>query len=150
MKNESLTVFVESIANFFKTHTKTEVDIGTPFLIDNINKYLSDYTGIISISGNHKGSVFFTMPSRMAIHLLSEMGLMSTQDEKLMDLVGEVCNTVAGNARREFGDQFILSVPIMFKGETENIKVHDVASIYIIPVVWQGIKSHLIINLNGE
>ena len=150
MNNESLTVFVESIANFFKTHTKAEVDIGAPFLIDDINKYLSDYTGIISISGNHKGSVFFSMPRRMAIYLLSEMGLMSTQDEKLMDLVGEVCNTVAGNARREFGDQFILSVPIMFKGKTQSIKVYDIASIYIIPVVWQGIKSHLIINLNGE
>jgi len=39
MNNESLTVFVESIANFFKTHTKAEVDIGAPFLIEDIHRH---------------------------------------------------------------------------------------------------------------
>jgi len=150
MNDESLAVFVEGIANFFKTVTQTPATVGTPFLIQDINDYLDDYTGIIGISGNHKGSVFFTTTRRLAVHLLSDMGVMTTREEKLMDLVGEVCNTVSGNARREFGDQFMLSTPVMIKGKSENVKVYDIASIYVIPIVWRDLNAHLIINLNED
>jgi len=148
MKSENLTVFVDGIANFFQTVTQTPATVGTPFLIQDINEYLNDFTGIIGITGNHKGSVFFTTTRRLAVHLLSDMGVMTTRDDKLLDLVGEVCNTVSGNARREFGDQFMLSTPVMIQGRSENVKVYDVASIYVIPIVWRDLNANLIINLN--
>ena len=132
MKSENLAVFVEGIANFFKTVTQTSASVGTPFLIQDINEYLHDFTGVIGISGNHKGSVFFSTSRRLAVHLLSDMGVMTTRDDKLMDLVGEVCNTVSGNARREFGDQFMLSTPVMIQGKSEAVKVVDIASIYAV------------------
>ena len=62
-----------------------------------------------------KGSVFFSASTILLTNLISQIGIITTQEEKLMDLVGEVSNTIAGNARREFGDQFLLSVPIVFK-----------------------------------
>ena len=37
MKSENLSVFVEGIANFFKTVTQTPASVGTPFLIQDIN-----------------------------------------------------------------------------------------------------------------
>jgi len=148
MKSENLTVFVDGIANFFKTVTQTSANVGTPFLIQDINEYLHDFTGVIGITGNHKGSVFFSTTRRLAVHLLSDMGVMTTRDEKLLDLVGEVCNTVSGNARREFGDQFMLSTPVMIQGKSENVKVTDIASIYVIPIVWRDLNASLIINLN--
>ena len=150
MKSENLSVFVEGIANFFKTVTQTPASVGTPFLIQDINEYLEDFTGVIGITGNHKGSVFFSTTRRLAVHLLSDMGVMTTRDEKLLDLVGEVCNTVSGNARREFGDQFMLSTPVMIQGKSENVRVTDIASIYVIPIVWRDLNANLIINLNED
>jgi len=147
MKDEKLAVFVDALANYFDTTTDSKANIGTPFLIKNINEYLDDFTGIIGITGNHKGSVFYTTPKRMAIQLISSMGLMTTKDSKLMDLVGEVCNTISGNARREFGEDFMLSVPLVLQGKGSDIAVSNVASVYVIPIVWQDSKSHLIINL---
>jgi len=72
------------------------------------------------------------------VDALSNMGLITARDSKLMDLVGEVCNTIAGNARREFGENFILSVPLLLHGKGSDIAVSNVTSIYVIPIVWKG------------
>jgi len=150
MKEDSLEVFVDGVSRYFETLTETPAQIGTPFLIQDINSYLFDYTGIIGISGNHKGSVFFSAPRRLLIRLMAAMGILTTVDSKLLDLVGEVSNTISGNARSEFGDQFMLTVPLVLKGKSDSLKVPDVTSIYVIPIVWQHLKAHLIINLDEE
>lgn len=147
MKAENLNVFVEGISNFFKTVTQTPASVGTPFLIQDINEYLYDFTGVIEIAGNHIGSVFFSTTRRLAVHLLSDIGVMTTRDDKLMDLVGEVCNTVSGNARHDFGDQFIISTPMVIQGKSKSIKAAEVISIYVIPIVWRDLDANLIINL---
>lgn len=135
MNNEKLQVFVDGVTNYFETVSDEPVSVSTPFLISDINKYLSDYTGIIGISGNQKGSVFFTAPKGLLAHLLNDLGVLSTQEDKLMDLVGEVSNTISGNARREFGDQFMLSVPVVLKGTSDQIAVAKTVEIYVIPIV---------------
>lgn len=150
MKERSLEVFVEGVAHYFSTTTGSAANIGTPFLTQDINKYLYDYTGIIGISGNHKGSVFFSASLVMLTNLIAKIGILTTQEEKLMDLVGEVSNTIAGNARREFGDQFLLSVPIVLKGKGEDIKVSNAVNIYVIPIIWNDRKANLVINLNED
>ncbi len=150
MNQENLEVFVDGLTNYFDKTTSSLAKVSTPFLIQDINQYLSDYTGIIGISGNHKGSVFFTAPRILIVKLISEIGVLTTQEDKLMDLVGEISNTISGNARRTFGDQFMLSTPIVLKGKTEQLHVSDVTNIYVIPVVWKNMTAHLIINLNQE
>jgi len=147
MNDESLAVFVDGAANYFGTFSKTPAAIGAPFLIQDINKYLEDFTGIIGISGNKKGSVFFSAPRELLIQLITSIGVLTTQDEKLMDLVGEVSNTISGNARREFGEEFMLSVPVVIQGKSENVKVTNVAEIYVIPISWKNYEAYLIINL---
>jgi len=147
MNNDQLQVFVDGVTNYFETLSDEPASVGTPFLISDINKYLSDFTGIIGISGNHKGSVFYTAPKSLLMHLLNELGIMSSQTDKLMDLVGEVSNTISGNARREFGDQFLLSVPVVLKGTSADIAIANKVDIYVIPIVWKHLKSNLIINL---
>ena len=150
MKEQSLTVFVDGLTNYFNTVSSDKAKVSTPFLIQDINEYLFDFTGIIGISGNHKGSIFFTAPRIMMVKLISEVSAQTTKDEKLLDLVGEVSNTLSGNARREFGDQFMLSTPITFLGKGQQMRVSDISNIYVVPVVWQNMKAHLIINLNEE
>ncbi len=150
MNDENLSVFVDCVTNYFDTISEDAAKVGTPYLIKDINANLSDYTGIIGISGSKKGSVFFSAPQSMLAHLLIELGLISTQESKLMDLVGEVCNTISGNARREFGDQFMLSVPLVLKGKGEELAITRTVEIYLIPIVWRRFKANLIINLGDS
>lgn len=147
MNDEGIKLFVEGSSHYFETVTKKAATIGAPFLIKDINQYLSDYTGIIGISGIYKGSVFFSAPKNMLVQILSSMGILSTQEDKLMDIVGEVSNTIAGNTRREFGDQFMLSTPIVLKGRSDDVKVSKVEKIYVIPIIWRQHQANLIINI---
>jgi len=150
MNEQSLGVFVDGLTNYFNVASTESANVSTPFLIQDINEYLFDFTGIISISGNYKGSIFFSAPRIMMVKLISEISVPTTRDEKLLDLVGEVSNTLSGNARRQFGDQFMLTTPITFLGKSQQMRVADISSIYVVPVVWLGMKAHLIINLNEE
>ena len=136
MNDENLEMFVEGTNHYFETVTQKPAVIGAPFLVKDINEYLSDYTGVIGISGNHKGSVFFTAQG-MLRQLLAVLGILEAGEGKMMDLVGEVSNTISGNARRTFGDQFMLSTPIVLKGKSESVKVARVEEIYVIPLVWR-------------
>lgn len=149
MNDEDLSVFVDGVANYYETVSRKMPTIGSPFLTTDINKHLSDYTGIIGISGNHKGSVFFSAPKEMLTQLITSMGVLTTQDEKLLDLVGEICNTIAGNSRVRFGENFLLSVPVVIQGQSDNIKISSVAEIYVIPITWRHSQSTLIINLES-
>ncbi len=147
MNDENLKLFVEGSSHYFETVSQKPATIGAPFLIKDINKYLYDYTGIIGISGNHKGSVFFSAPKNMLIQLLSALSILDINESKLMDLVGEVSNTISGNTRREFGDQFMLSTPVVLKGKSEDVQITRVEKIYVIPIVWRQHQANLIINL---
>ena len=150
MKADNLNVFIDGIANYFSSTTGIDAEVGTPFLAKDVNEYIYDYTGIIGISGNKKGSIFFSAPSRMVSHVLQGMGLISTQEDKLMDLVGEICNTVSGNARRDFGEDFNITVPITIKGKPEGIAVSEVANIFVIPIEWNRVRANLIVNLEDS
>jgi len=147
MNVENLKLFVEGSSHYFETVSQNPATIGAPFLIKDINKYLFDYTGIIGISGNHKGSVFFSAPKNMLIQLLSALSILEVDEDKLMDLVGEVSNIISGNTRREFGDQFMLSTPVVLKGKSDDLKTTNVEKIYVIPIVWRQHQANLIINL---
>ena len=147
MKDENLQVFVDGSSHYFETVTQKPASVGAPFLIKDINEYLGDYTGIIGISGSYKGSVFFSSPKNLLVQILSSIGVLSVSEDKLMDLVGEVSNTISGNARREFGDQFLLSTPVVLKGKSDDVKITKVEQIYAIPIVWKQHQANLIINL---
>ncbi len=57
-----VTVFLESVLNYFSTTVQQAAVCGTPFLaIDKVPE-LSDFTGMIKISGKFQGVVAFTAP----------------------------------------------------------------------------------------
>jgi len=147
MNDKQLEVFVDSIVHYFDTITDDEAAVGTPFLVNSINEHISEFTGVIGISGNHKGSVFFTAPKNMLMYILAQLGIRSTVEDNLLDIVGEVTNTFSGNARKTFGEEFMLSVPIVMKGMSDNIRVSKVVEIYVIPIIWRNLKANLIVNL---
>ena len=56
---DTIRFFVWSVWNFFQSSTKVEPVVGTPYLFDSFEH--DDYTGIIGVSGNQRGAVYFTM-----------------------------------------------------------------------------------------
>ena len=82
---------------------------------------MHEYTGIINITGKREGVVYFTAPKAMLTVLLMKMQESDFSHETMRDLVGEVANTISGNARRDFGRDFVISVPSVLSGEKPAI-----------------------------
>lgn len=141
MKAEKLHVFVESVAHFFKQIRSDDVAVDTPYLNDNTTPLAYDYSGIINITGPLEGCVYVSSETPMLRNILLHMGEPATTEELLKDLVGEIANTVSGNARREFGSDFIISTPIVVEGVPNETYLPTNKRSYIIPVKWDRYKT---------
>lgn len=142
-----LQVFVEGTTNFFKEITGKPAIVGTPYLMETISPLAYDYTGIIGISGERKGSIYFTAPSTFLMRVLTSMGETGVNREHLMDIVGEVANTISGNARKVFGEQFMISVPTVVSASDDNIRLPKDTRSYIIPIEWSKHNAALVVTL---
>jgi len=145
---EDLSIFIDSIINYFQTMTDVGCRVGSPFLIKEVDSFVCDYTGVISVTGEKQGLIFFSAPQRMISRILRDMGLLATRESLQLDLVGEICNTVSGNARRRFGENFKISVPEICHGDLHNIMATNFAGIYVIPLQWHDFEARLIMNLS--
>jgi chemotaxis protein CheX len=65
----------------------------------------------------------------------------------LSDLVGEVANTLAGNARRDFGQQFQISVPEVVSGREGRLDYPAAGRPIVIPIEWRNYHARLIVCL---
>src|SRR3954464_5527527 len=116
MSEQTIQVFIDGVVRFFEHTNDKNVKVGTPYLVENETPAAYDVTGIIGISGPYRGCVYFTAPRILLKHLLLSIGETETTNEYLFDLVGEVANTISGNARSSFGREFMISVPAMIEG----------------------------------
>ena len=149
MSEKSIEIFVKGLTHYFNVSTDTDIKVGSPYLNDNESPIAFDFTGIIGISGNSKGCVYFTAPRMFLKHLLISQGEIETHDENLFDLVGEVANTISGNARKSFGHQFMISVPVMVQGAPEKIHFANYSRSYVIPVYWKAYSAALVVCLDN-
>jgi len=145
---DELKIFADGLLRYFDTTTSESAAVGTPFLTEDVNDYVEQFTGVISISGAHHGSVIFTATESMLKHILWAMKILDSNPTKLKDLVGEISNTISGNARRLFGDQFMVSVPKLIEGRVDDAFNNNIYGNYVIPVVWRHSKANLIVNLD--
>ncbi len=147
MSENTLQVFIDGALNYFQHTSHQEVKIGTPYLIANSNPAAFDYTGIIGVSGPYRGTVYFTAPKALLTHLLLSIGEQETSIEYVLDLVGEVANTIAGNARSTFGHEFMISVPVVVEGSPSQIHLPSDLRSYVIPVYWKAYSAAVVICL---
>jgi len=110
LKEEEIRTFVEGTTNYFEASAQQAATVGSPYLVTDGKPGAYEYTGVIGISGARKGIVYFTAPRGMLTVLLMRMQETDSSDENIKDLVGEVANTISGNARRDFGKNFVISV----------------------------------------
>ncbi len=149
MSEQALKVFIDGVVNYFHHTSDKDVKVGTPYLIENSNPTAFDFTGIIGVSGPYKGTVYFTAPRILLTHLLISIGEKDTSLENIMDIVGEVANTISGNARTEFGKEFMISVPVMIEGAPTRIHLPDNLRSYVIPIYWKAYSAAVVICLES-
>lgn len=147
MKEQRLQLFVDIVANYFKQFGSEDVVIDTPYLLDNNNPKVLDYTGLIGISGAYQGIVYFTSSQALLTSIMDNMGETDRSEANFVDLAGEVANTISGNARTEFGPEFHISVPLVFKGSPQSINLPKNERSFIIPITWRSYPGEIVVYL---
>ena len=146
MQERDVQVFVEGTRSYFKEITGVAPDIGLPYIKGNEEAIL-DYTGAIGISGERKGCVYFSTNRAMLAEMVKIVaGTDDDSEESLRDMAGEIANTISGNARRSFGSNFMISVPIVIVG-SPTIDLPTSIPTYVIPLTWQGQKSYIVVGI---
>lgn len=138
VKAEKLGVFLSSINAFFTQIDDTRVSIDTPYLNNNKSAIGYDYSGIIKISGPLTGCVYVSSSSNMLREIIRVMGEPDSSITMMKDLLGEMANTISGNARTEFGADFIISPPNIIDGIPSTSYLPSDRHSYITPFRWRG------------
>ena len=146
LKESEIRTFIEGATNYFEISAQQSASVGSPYLVTDGNPGAYDYTGIIGISGARKGIVYFSAPRGMLAVLLMRMQETDTSDENIKDLVGEVANTISGNARRDFGRNFVISVPTVVANDVEKV-TPPYSKSYVIPINWRKHSAKLVVCL---
>lgn len=83
---------------------------------------------MINVSGSSMGAVFVSAPSALLKRVLLNYGEPEFNSRLKRDLIGEIANTLAGNARRELGSEFHIPTPRVIqtplKTEDYKLSVH--------------------------
>ncbi|MBE9608563.1 chemotaxis protein CheX [Chitinilyticum piscinae] len=147
MDEHELHVFIDIVSQYFSRQTGREPEIGTPYLGEPAALPVHDLTGVIGISGVRKGCVYFTAPKDMLRNLLLQGGEMDVSDDNLSDMAGEIANTISGNARKHFGGDFLISVPVVVAGCPDSIQMPRTVKAYILPLRWHKHEAVLVVSL---
>ena len=145
---DQLQVFIDSTRDYFSVSTGLDAEVGTPYLIESERPIVNEFTGLIGVSGVRKGCVYVTASKAMLKGMLVRMGVKTLGADEISDLVGEIANTISGAARREFGGQFHISVPIVVSGETDQVRLPKSIKCYAIPITWKSYNASLVIGLS--
>src|SRR2546423_15298635 len=146
LNEQELKTFVQGTTNFFEITAQQPASIGSPYLMEG-SPSVHEYTGVINISGKREGVVYFTAPKAMLTVLLMKMQENDFSHETMKDLVGEVANTISGNARRDFGRALVISVPSVLTGERPEIPRRPGIRSFVIPINWRSHSAKLVVSL---
>lgn len=147
MKQEKIQTFVDVVKHYFDQFSGDELVVDTPYLSTEQEPHVYDFTGVIGISGVMRGVVYVTASKELLQVVLRDMNESNLDDDMLVDLVGEIANTISGNARSEFGSEFHISTPFVFKGSPQNVFLPKDSRAFIIPIVWQQKVGEIVVAL---
>jgi len=146
LSEAEIRTFIDGATHYFDVAAKQEASVGSPYLVTDGKPGTYDYTGVIAISGARQGLVYFSAPRGMLTVLLMRMQETDTSEENIRDLIGEVANTISGNARKDFGRSFVISVPTVFAKASEKLATPHNRS-FVIPINWRSHSAKLVVCL---
>lgn len=145
---ETCNLFINSVKNYFKVLTEIDSEINVPYLKQPDGIMLKDFTGVIGISGNRKGYVYFSANRALFADLIDIfIGLDDPVNEDILDMAGETSNVIAGNIRANLGTNFMISVPLVFEGRPDDLKFPENTPVYVIPLTWNKHDAQVIVGL---
>lgn len=147
LDEQDIRTFLHGTTRYFEVAAQQPAFVGSPYLMNADAPEMNEYTGVISVSGRRDGVVYFTAPRGMLTVLLMRMNESDVSHENMCDVVGEVANTIAGNARRDFGNQFLISVPAVLAGSVEKPQLPKGGQPIVIPINWRSHSARLVVCL---
>lgn len=145
---KELKIFADAIGNYFEQISGEGAEIRAAYLADAENlPPVHDFTGCISIGGRYCGKVYFSAPRTMLRHLLMKMREPEQTDENFLDAVGEIANTVAGNARKFYGAEMEISVPVTLAAFPDTWKRTTRSRPFVIRLYWKRYGAVLVVDL---
>lgn len=144
-------MFVNGAARYFQEVTGEQAEVGAPYLLNpsELDVTLLGHAAVIGISGGHRGSIIYSAEPELTARLVRRMGETEVDEHLCADMVGEVANTISGNARQEIGSDFMISVPVMLNGGNARVHLPRGIDIFVIPVTWHGLNSQLAVCLEA-
>lgn len=58
-----------------------------------------------------------------------------------------MANTISGNARNEYGGDFMISVPVVMQGVPDGLYLHRKKRSDVIPIYWKAYSAAIVICL---
>jgi chemotaxis protein CheX len=140
--------FVDAVSVYFHQITGEKAEIRSAYLVEGgVMATTFDLTGYIGFSGSFSGRVYFSASRGMVSHLLLMMKEPNRSEEQLLDAVGEVANTIAGNARKHFGDTMKISVPVTAVTPDGWLDAMVTPRSYVIMIKWKQYKASVIVDI---
>lgn len=149
MTENDLAVFTDAVKHYFLQTTKEPAQIRAAYLAESEHLIHSQYTGLITLSGTFRGCVHFSAPHIMLLQLLVIMGEPDRSENQLLDVVGEIANTIAGNARRAFGSALEISVPVTIRGTSDSIRAAVRSRPFVISLHWRNQDAVVVVDIES-
>lgn len=134
LNEAELKLFVDSVRRYFEVTTAQQPQITSAFLATG-ELQGHEFNGLVSFSGSYQGHVLVSMPAPLLRELLLLQGETELSDGNLLDAVGEIANTLAGNARKVLGSGLAISVPVKLQGAA-GLKARVRRHPYVITLRW--------------
>lgn len=152
MQIEHIEPFIEATVGMFKTMLGMDCEYLTPYLLNRNPDHDWDISGIIGIAGDTKGVVVISFTGELAAEATSRLvgRKVGSDDPDVIDVVGELVNIVAGNAKKGL-EQYRLSIslPSIVRGQEHQIAWPSDIPIVGIPFKTSTGKFHLAVGLEN-
>jgi chemotaxis protein CheX len=150
MEEYILKIFAKSITRYFDAVADGGAVLGAPYLGGENESAGLGFSAVIGISGTYRGNIYYTATREKLNALLPSLGESTPDDNLCAELVGEITNTISGNAREQLGGGFMISPPFMLRARP--LTVHPVRNVplYVLPITWNKFSSRLLIALTKE
>ena len=116
--------FVTAAQNVFRDFFSEEPVPLKPFLLKREEEKCWELSGIIGIGGDSKGVVVISLQSHIAQKLTARLvgHEITSNDDDVMDTIGEVINIIAGNAKKGLEQyRLVISLPSIVSGTDHHV-----------------------------
>lgn len=145
-----LKVFTKSILRYFDAVASGGATLGTPYLGSETESVGLGFSAVIGISGSYRGNIYYTASREKLNALLPALGEHKPDDTLCAELVGEITNTISGNAREQLGGGFMISTPFILEGRPLFVHPTRGVALYVLPITWQHFSSRVLISISKD